>query len=93
MALSGFRLTRPEERCSRLGEIRAWAQATAAAEDTEHDVQTALVTRERHLHLILDSPHHFFFKLYVSILLLKVLNLNIVKTRRTKSVLSDRHLT
>lgn len=61
MALSGFRLTRPEERCSCLGEIRAWAQATAAAaEDTEHDVQTTLVSRERHLDLILDSPHHFF---------------------------------
>lgn len=88
VALSGFHLTRPEERCSFLGEIRAWAQATAAAaENTEHDLQAALVTRGHHLDLILDFPHHFFFffKLYVSILLLKVLNLNIVKTMRTKS--------
>lgn len=86
VALSGFHLTRPEERCSFLGESRAWAQATAAAaENTEHDLQAALATRERHLDLILDSPHQFFFKLYVSILLLKVLNLNIVKTMRTKS--------
>lgn len=62
VALSGFHLTRPEERCSFLGEIRAWAQATAAAaENTEHDLQAALVTRGRHLDLILDSPHHFFF--------------------------------
>lgn len=85
MALSGFHLTRPEERCLFLREIRAWAQATAAAaaaENTEHDVQAALVTRERHL----DSPHLFFFKLYVIILLLKVLNLNIVKTIRTKGI-------
>ena len=79
MVLSGSHLTRPEERCSFLGEIRAWAQATDAAENTEHDVQAAL---EYHF----DSPHLFFFKLYVSILLLKVLNLNIVKTIRTKGI-------